>query len=83
MSAISSSAPREQRREVCIVILLFVHICARLGMDYMAGNFVWDLEKERLNIEKHGVDIDGSVHPSGSIDQDLRRRLLEQREARV
>jgi len=52
-------------------------------MDYMAGNFVWDLEKERLNIEKHGVDIDGSVHPSGSIDQDLRRRLLEQREARV
>ena len=26
-------------------------------MDYRFGSFVWDVEKERENIQKHGVDF--------------------------
>ncbi len=40
-------------------------------MDWRFGNFVWDVEKERENIRKHGVDFEAAARAF----QDPRRKL--------
>ena len=30
-------------------------------MDYSSGDFVWDMEKERANVRKHGVDFSAAA----------------------
>lgn len=52
-------------------------------MDIAWGRFVWDAEKERFNVEKHGIDFQEAsrafIDPGRRIYFDSRHSLKEQR----
>jgi len=52
-------------------------------MDRQAGSFVWDVEKEAANIQKHGVDFETAARafkdPRRKIYADERHGEMEER----
>lgn len=52
-------------------------------MDRTFGSFVWDLEKERINVAKHGVDFEMAARaffdPQRKVYTDTRHSVQEPR----